>query len=459
MTSLNQYLKYFVHQYSLYDCGIAALAIVLNYAGKPEIADQLLTGNTAGADGVSLLKLRQLSDASGLKSRCVQMDISFLSNLDKPCILLVRKDAHLSHFIVCFGSVKRSKKNWFKIADPATGIILISQDELSQIWHDNAALYFEDLDKTPSKLRHPWFNLLKINGFKSVLLLIFPFMNICSTLLGLSVSWILQQGLNGSFTAHSSLFLSEILTMLFLIILFRNAVIYIRQYILIYVNSSVSKKLHINYLNNRKRPVSEIAGDSVTGIRKTLSDFQKIQQALSAFISVVVSDGVLVSFIIAGLLYYDSITGIINVIYLAVLIFTAFMKAPHAAAKNAVLSELSGSCEKGFIDENIQQVNENEQDKTISDSILKYREFHTCSKKTAVEMSKASFWYDAAGSLNIIIVFVYSLWELSDNHISYTGLMAAVIITLFVTSLVPRIINSFTLITEGALLARRYRDL
>ena len=86
MKRLNHIRRHFVRQLTDNDCGIAALAMILNYTGS-NAATALRANVTLPEGGFSLLGLRYLANSYGLSARCVQMEIDFLRKNHSPCIL------------------------------------------------------------------------------------------------------------------------------------------------------------------------------------------------------------------------------------------------------------------------------------------------------------------------------------------------------------------------------------
>jgi len=118
MKNFNSLRKTFVRQTQPNNCGLACLSMILNYVGKIAEADQLSDGCTIHEDGISLLDLHKLAAKYDIKSRCVKMDLDYLSTVSHPAILHVINGNEDSHFIVCYGLLKENG-NYFMIGDPA----------------------------------------------------------------------------------------------------------------------------------------------------------------------------------------------------------------------------------------------------------------------------------------------------------------------------------------------------
>ncbi len=200
MKNTHQCLKFFTAQSGPNDCGLACMAMILNYNGRRMEANRLMRETVAPEEGLSLLEIRQLAQSAGLNGRCVRMDLANLREVDTPCILHVGKPEGGDHFVVCFGSRIKKGTHQYLIADPAIGVQAMAENDLVNIWAGNAVLYFESLRVDLMGQYKPlWTYMFKLPGFRNVLLFTVPLLNICSTLMGIGLSWMLQRGSEHSF--------------------------------------------------------------------------------------------------------------------------------------------------------------------------------------------------------------------------------------------------------------------
>jgi ABC-type bacteriocin/lantibiotic exporter with double-glycine peptidase domain len=458
MKNLHQYLRYYMGQSGPNDCGIACIAMILKYSGRSNSAEQLISSARSGIDGLSLLDLRKISEAEGLAARCVSMETSFLRTAILPCILHLDSIDFGKHFVVCFGSVKMRRSYKYIIADPATGISLINETDLERMWSASASLYFENIIRGhQSFFSHPWFDLMKISAFRKALMITVPFLNLCSTLLGIGISWMLQRGLSDSPADKKISLLASLMILLLLITFFKSLVAYIRQHVLIALNSGISRQLNTSFIQrivDRKGDASFSSGS----IRKSINEIQKIQNAVTAFISVLIADGSMLTFILTGLWFYEPVTALLNTIYFGSLFFFALFKAPENGVNNLRLQELSGTCENELAGEQFIHAGSDSNSDRIASHLINYEEFHSYARSLATGISKNVFWFEVAGTVNIILVFIYCLYKIQLQELSYSALMAEVILSYFITALVPKICGSLSVIAEGAILVRRYPE-
>ncbi|MES2108757.1 MAG: cysteine peptidase family C39 domain-containing protein [Bacteroidota bacterium] len=459
MKNLFAVRKLFMRQSGPNDCGIACLGMILNYTGKTSEANSLSYETPVPENGLSLLDLHKLAAARHLQSRSVQMNIDIMRENIRPCILHVLNDHQENHFVVCFSAKKRRGNYQYLIGDPAKHVSFITEQDLLIRWQSRAALYFDGLTRRRAGVReHPWISLLNIQSFQKTLLFSVPFLNICATFLGIALSWMLQRGINDSLSDKKTTLVIAVVILLFIITIFKSVIAYIRQIILIRLNSAVSKQFNIEHIKtiiDRKR-VSGGINDKV--VKRAMTDIQKIQNALSAFVSVLLSEGVIIAFIVAGLWYNEPLVGLVNTCYLAIICITAILNSPGLAYRTAHLNELSGTVENALIKEVTLSPENISREDRFQMHLRNHLRFTAYAKAMAVTISKTNFWYECLGTVNVIIVFVFSLLKMQEQAMSYTTLMVVVILSYFITALMPKICNVFIVITEGAQLIRRYQN-
>lgn len=441
------------------DCGIACLGMILNYTGSDSEANALTYEAPVPEDGLSLLDLHKLSASRNLQSRCVQMDLDTLRENKIPCILHVLNDQQENHFVVFFSVKKRWGNYQYLIGDPAKHVSFITEQDLLVQWQSRAALYFEGLTRRRTEVReHPWISLLNIRSFRKTLLFSIPLLNICATLLGIALSWMLQRGINDSLSDKKATLVIAVVALLFIITVFKSVIAYIRQSILIRLNSAVSEQFNMEYIKTIINRKNGFGSNNDKGVKRVLTDIQKIQNALSAFVSILLSEGVIIAFIVAGLWYDEPLAGLVNSCYLAIICISAILNSPGLAYRTAHLNELSGTVENALIKEATHSSENISPEDRFQIHLRNHQRFIAYAKDMAVTISKTNFWYECLGTVNVIVVFVFCLFKMQEQAMSYTTLMVVVILSYFITALMPKICNVFVVITEGAQLIRRYQD-
>ena len=108
-------------------CGIACLAMICQYYGRKINLDELEYQCGVTNQGVSMLGLKNTAESIGLMTYSASMEIEELRNINVASILHWDQN----HFVVLY---KIDKKNRYYIADPAKGLITVSESVLKKHW-------------------------------------------------------------------------------------------------------------------------------------------------------------------------------------------------------------------------------------------------------------------------------------------------------------------------------------
>jgi ATP-binding cassette, subfamily C, bacteriocin exporter len=125
------------------DCGIAALASIIQFHGGYVPLENLRTLSGASATGTTMLGLLQAGDKVGFVSEAYEGSIEDLKEVSYPSILHITKHGHIEHFIVCYIFDGEN----FLVGDPESGIKLLSSEELEGLWKSKAVLILKKNDK------------------------------------------------------------------------------------------------------------------------------------------------------------------------------------------------------------------------------------------------------------------------------------------------------------------------
>ncbi len=119
-----------------WDCGVAALKMVLDHYGIPSTYDDLLHRLDSGAGaGTSMLTLKQLSESRGLRCAGWRLAAVDLCGIPLPAILLLRP----GHFVVLCSI---SAGGEILLLDPARGRLRISSRRLHSLWEGEILLFY-----------------------------------------------------------------------------------------------------------------------------------------------------------------------------------------------------------------------------------------------------------------------------------------------------------------------------
>jgi len=459
MKNLNSIRNTFIRQSSENDCGLACLIMILIYCGRNDAAASAAENYSIPINGLSLLEMCGLAKKFGLKGRCVSMDTTFLSGINSPVILHVVNEHGEQHFVICYGAIKKRSGWVYFIADPATKAHFVREDELDSLWQSKAALYLEDISfQRPSFRERTWMPLLTISSFPKGLWVTIPFLNLCVTLLGIALSWVLQRGIEDSLAGKKESVIVAVLLLLLIITFFKSMVAYIRQQVLVKLNNAVNEQYLTKYIQKivyKRREHETLINDRT--VKKHLGDIQKIQNAVSGFASVLLSEGSLILFILSALLYAQPLIGIINMISLSVMIAASIKNAPELSYQAARLNEISGRAESQLVNDLLADSGIDCAENRFIKHHRNYLNYLSYAERIATRIGRFNLFYECTGAINALTVFAVSLYKINLMEISYGMLMLFVIASYFIPVLMQKICNAIVVITEGADASRQFK--
>ncbi|WP_027001181.1 peptidase domain-containing ABC transporter [Hugenholtzia roseola] len=113
------------------DCGPTCLRMIARHYGKNIPIQQLRELSFIGKQGVSFLGISAAAEKIGFRTLSLKADFALLVNeVPLPCIAHWQQN----HFVVIFHIEKNKKGTWIHVADPATGIVVYSQEEFCRYW-------------------------------------------------------------------------------------------------------------------------------------------------------------------------------------------------------------------------------------------------------------------------------------------------------------------------------------
>jgi ATP-binding cassette subfamily B protein len=122
----------FFKQMDSRDCGPTCLKMIARFYGRNSSLQTLRERCSISKTGSSLLGISEAAESIGFHSTGVKITMEQLLNkVPLPCILHWKQQ----HFVVCY-AIKYSKKTGplIYIADPASGMISYTQEELASGW-------------------------------------------------------------------------------------------------------------------------------------------------------------------------------------------------------------------------------------------------------------------------------------------------------------------------------------
>jgi predicted double-glycine peptidase len=296
--------RFFVAQLADNDCGVACLAMLLNYSGNAEQAN-VLRHHAVSGEGLSLLELRALAESQGLAVRCVELELDFLCQTTVPCILHTVNDFGEGHFEVYFGSAN----GYYSLADPARGIYRLREPDLLQRWPYRAALYVEGLaigDGTlPPALWKLFYRQVKL---PPAVWLLAPLLNLAIAILSLALTLILQKAPADWLSNRNTNYITVLLGLLLFLLIARGLTNTLKDRVLLAMYNRLDQALAGRLLTAVQRPEY---------LRRGLAEVRKIGQSVLAITGIVLAEGLLLALLLLALAYRSPFTGLAIVAYLA----------------------------------------------------------------------------------------------------------------------------------------------
>ncbi|MBS7565549.1 hypothetical protein KHS38_14140 [Mucilaginibacter sp. Bleaf8] len=450
----------FVRQSGEDDCGLACLMMVLHYVGQ--ITEAAALKNVAvPPGGFSLLDLKRLAQEHGLDCRVVQVELSFLRTHEVPCILHTQTALGGAHFEICYGARKSGSAYRYFIADPAYGAGWQQERELTGKLKTRAALLFPRLSADLSAFAQPsWHLLWSYCRFPSGMLAGVPLLAAASAFAGVAMSWTLQKGMNDDAIFRSHVIII-VLLLLFLISVFRSVISYLRQYILLRIETTLHQQLTRQMMEGffldtgSHFPVSQREQLSAT-----LLDMHKVKLAIINLLSALLPDGLMIVFLLAAVWCYLPLAGLINLVYLAVVMASFIWRMPvysfalaHAShlgtsAENLLLKDagrLPALAMAGLLKERIT-------------SHLTNHMLHTASRnRLMLQMMQHLLSLEVLGAASLTGVWMAGLYEWGQLLVSYNVLAVTVVLSYLMTTLIPKIQTSLLVIADGAAAAVQFK--
>lgn len=281
----------FYSQHDAMDCGPACLRMVAAFHGRFFTLDNLRNRAHLNREGVSLLGISEAADAIGLRSTGVIVSFDELTTAPLPCIVHWNQE----HFVVVYGFRKRKNKVWVKVADPAGGRQLYTQEEFCRCW---ISARQEEKELGIALLLEPAPEFFvneneKVNrkGFSFLINYIRPYKKFISQLfLGLFVGSLLQLILpfltqsivDFGVSARDIGYIWLVLLAQLMLIISSTAIDFIRGWILLHLGIRINIALISDFLVKLMRLPMGYFDTKMTGdILQRINDHTRIQQYLT----------------------------------------------------------------------------------------------------------------------------------------------------------------------------------
>jgi ABC-type bacteriocin/lantibiotic exporter with double-glycine peptidase domain len=386
------------------------------------------------------------------------MDLTTLRSIKQPVVLHTVNQVNGNHFLVCFGAGKKYNTWQYLIGDPARHMVMVPEHELVAAWQSKAALYFEDISfSKPEVRRQACLPLFSVSSFPAGLWLAIPFLNICATFLGIALSVALQRGIEDSLAGKKRSLIVAVLFLLLIITIFKSIVTYIRQRVLIKLNNAVNEQFINSFIQKIiSRQDLNFMQINEGNLRVRLADIQKIQNAVSNFAAVMLSEGLLIMLVLSGLFFVQPIVGLVNLAYLVLVFWFAVSNMPYLSYQTAYLNELSAITEFSLLKEVQTPAGPGKSESRFKIHRENHGKYLSQAKFIATRISRFNLLYECIGTVSVLAVFILCLAEIQKMAMSNGTLMVIVITSYYIAVLMPRVCNAFTIIYDGVEAARQF---
>jgi ATP-binding cassette, subfamily B, bacterial len=283
----------FHRQLDSYDCGPSCLSMVSKYYGRHFDLEFLRDECYLTREGVSLLGVNQGAEKIGFRTLMVKTTSEvLLEDCPLPAILHWN---HL-HFVVLYNIKKRfnifgKRSLIYTIADPAHGILKLSEADFSKYWqkseNQGIALLLEPTDafyKNKSSVRKKnsaTFLLSHLRPFKKQLIWLFVVM-----VLSLGVTLLLPYLTKGlidiGVNQKSYYWIGAIISLQLILYIAGSALDVIRGWVLLHVNSKISLNIVSDFLKKLLRlPIRFFDSKSVGDVSQRIADHRRIEAFLT----------------------------------------------------------------------------------------------------------------------------------------------------------------------------------
>lgn len=244
MLSIKILKKTFVLQQDQTDCGVACLLSLIQYYGGINSLEKLRELSGTNTTGTTLLGLYQCANKIGFTGEAFEADMPNLKALNEPCVLHVIMEASLQHYIVCYSYDAYLDK--FIVGDPGKGLIELDEIELNKIWQSKTLLQLKPNDsfvfkKEQRNAKWLWFKELIKDDIN--ILSITMVLGVLATVLNLATAIFSQKLIDKILPSGDQQKLITSLVLLFLVLLIRAGLNFIRQHFLLLQSKDFNSRI------------------------------------------------------------------------------------------------------------------------------------------------------------------------------------------------------------------------
>jgi len=275
----------FYQQQDKMDCGPTCLRMICKYHGKNYAIQKLRQLCYVRRGGANLLAISEAAEKLGFRTLGVRLSLDQFAEVDLPCILHWRK----RHFVILY----KIKKGKYYIADPAVGLLTLTQEEFAKNWHSHKEIhngisllltptpnFYNEEEDGETKLN--WLGILKYFYAYRKLFLQLVFGLLIGTLLSLISPFFTQAMVDVGIDTKNVNVVVLILVAQVMLFIGSTSVNFIRSWILLHVSTRININILTDFLIKlMKLPVSYFETKTTGDIMQRMSDQRNIESFLT----------------------------------------------------------------------------------------------------------------------------------------------------------------------------------
>jgi ATP-binding cassette subfamily B protein len=277
------------HQLDAMDCGPTCLRMIAKYYGRSYTLQTLRERSFITREGVSMLGISDAAESVGFRTTGVRISLEQLKkDVPLPCILHWNQN----HFVVLY----RIANNRFHIADPASTLVTFSEDEFKRCWistkkdekDTGTALllepgpeFYEAEDERQTRRRGISFFFRYLTPYRKDFLQLVLGM-VTASILQMIMPFLTQSLVDTGIRDGNPDFITLILVAQLVVFISRLSVDFIRNWILLHVNTRINIALISDFLAKLMRlPLRFFDTKMVGDIIQRIGDHRRIESFMT----------------------------------------------------------------------------------------------------------------------------------------------------------------------------------
>ena len=441
MNKISKIRKNSVLQHDSSDCGAACLVSVIKYFGGNSTIEKVRRLSGTSQSGTSMLGLYHAASQCGMDATGYEASIKDIIDYNDVLILHVTTEERSEHYIICFGF----EGGKFIIWDPAKGLTNMSEKELGKLWLSKKCLGLVPnnifkLEKENFRGKREW--ILKTIKPEKDILIISLIIGILISGLGLVMAVFTQKLIDKILPSGEIKMLIMASALVFILLSARIILASIRQFFLLIQGKSFNIRIVDDFYSTLLLLPKTFFDTRKTGdFVARLNDTMRIQRVIAEIVGIYLIDVLILIITILVLFYYSKITAIMSLICLPVFYLIVFrwnkgiISAQHALMAGYSLSD------SNFIN-SLRGITEiksmNWQNDFSGKNKYIYTEFQDRAFLLGKIKVKLNLLTGLTGTLYLIIVLIYTSWQVMGSKMTQGELMAILSLT---STLLPSVLN------------------